>query len=52
MDEINEIEKIKRLALETRIDYEKFKAINTLAAYGESAIMRLLKLETVQIVVT
>ncbi len=34
-----EIEKIKRLALEATIDYEKFKAINTLAAYGKPAII-------------
>ena len=39
MNEINEIEMIKRLALETTNDYEKFRSINKLAAYGKSAVI-------------
>ena len=39
MDEINEMEQIRRLALETTNDYEKFRAINKLAAYGKPAII-------------
>ncbi len=39
MDEIGEIERIKRLAMETTNDYDKFRAINELAAYGKPAII-------------
>lgn len=39
MDEMSEIEMIKRSAIETKVDYEKFKAINALEAYGKSAII-------------
>lgn len=39
MGEINEIERIKRSALETTNDYDKFRAINALAAYGKPAIV-------------
>ncbi len=39
MDEADEIENIKQSAMETKIDYEKFKAINTLADYGKPAII-------------
>lgn len=39
MDAADEIEEIRRLAMETKVDYEKFKAINTLADYGRPAIV-------------
>ncbi len=39
MDERSEIEEIKQLALEATNDYDKFRAINKLAAYGKPAII-------------